>query len=54
MYKFSYFTQKANEVLNLAIKSAEDFGHNYVGSEHILLGMVVHASKPRNSKVEAE
>lgn len=40
MYKFSYFTQKANEVLNLAIKSAEGFGHNYVGSEHILLGML--------------
>lgn len=40
MYKFSYFTQKANEVLNQAIKSAENFGHNYVGSEHILLGML--------------
>ncbi|MDD6728458.1 MAG: ATP-dependent Clp protease ATP-binding subunit [Eubacteriales bacterium] len=40
MYKFSYFTQKANEVLNNAIKSAEAFGHNYVGSEHILLGML--------------
>ncbi len=40
MYKFSYFTQKANEVLNLAIKAAEDLGHNYVGSEHILLGML--------------
>ena len=40
MYKFSYFTQKANEVLNSAIKSAESFGHNYVGSEHILLGLL--------------
>ncbi len=40
MYRFNYFTQKANDVLNLAIKSAEGFGHNYVGSEHILLGLV--------------
>lgn len=40
MYKFSYFTQKANEALYLAIKAAENFGHNYVGSEHILLALV--------------
>ena len=40
MYKFSYFTQKANEALNLAIKSAQELGHNYIGSEHILLGLL--------------
>lgn len=40
MYKFNSFTQKANEVLNLAIKSAQSYGHNYVGSEHILLGLL--------------
>jgi len=40
MYRFNYFTQKANEVLNLAIKSAEGFGHNYIGSEHILFGIL--------------
>jgi ATP-dependent Clp protease ATP-binding subunit ClpC len=40
MYKFSYFTQKANEALNSAIKVAENFGHNYIGSEHILLGLL--------------
>ena len=40
MYRFNYFTQKASEVLNLAIKAAENFGHNYVGSEHILLALV--------------
>ena len=40
MYRFNYFTQKASEVLNLAIKAAENFGHNYVGSEHILLGLL--------------
>ncbi|MCM1284993.1 MAG: ATP-dependent Clp protease ATP-binding subunit [Acetobacter sp.] len=40
MYKFNYFTVKANEVLNLAIKAAEAFGHNYVGSEHLLVGLL--------------
>ena len=40
MYKFNSFTQKANEVLNLAIKAAENYGHNYVGSEHILIGLL--------------
>jgi ATP-dependent Clp protease ATP-binding subunit ClpC len=40
MYRFNYFTEKANNVLNSAIKSAENYGHNYVGSEHILLGLL--------------
>ena len=40
MYKFNYFTEKANEVLNLAIRAAESFGHNYIGSEHLLLGLL--------------
>ena len=40
MYRFNSFTQKANEVLNLAIKAAENYGHNYIGSEHILVGIL--------------
>ncbi len=44
MYKFSNFTQKANDALNLAIKSAEGYGHNYIGSEHILLGILKEGS----------
>lgn len=40
MYRFTNFTQKANDVLNLAIKAAENFGHNYVGTEHILVGLL--------------
>ena len=39
MYRFNSFTTKANEVLNLAIKSAESYGHNYIGTEHILIGL---------------
>lgn len=40
MYKFSGFTEKANQALNAAILSAEDLGHAYVGSEHLLLGLL--------------
>ncbi len=39
-YNFNGFTQKANEALNLAISSAELMGHTYIGSEHILLGIL--------------
>ncbi len=40
MYEFRGFTQKANKALNLAIECAQDMGHNYVGTEHILLGLL--------------
>ncbi len=39
-YNFNGFTEKANEALNLAINAAEKLGHTYVGSEHILLGLL--------------
>ena len=38
-YTFKGFTEKANKALNLAIESAENLGHTYIGSEHILLGL---------------
>ena len=40
MYKFTGFTQKANDVLNAAIEHAENMGHTYIGSEHLLLGLL--------------
>ena len=39
-YNFNGFTTKANEALNQAIISAENLGHTYVGSEHLLLGLL--------------
>ena len=39
-YNFNGFTAKANEALNQAINSAEMLGHTYVGSEHLLLGLL--------------
>lgn len=40
MFKFSGFTEKANNAINSAIASACGMGHDYVGSEHILLGLL--------------
>lgn len=44
MYKFNGFTEKANNALNLAIESAQKFGHTYIGSEHILIGLLKEGS----------
>ena len=34
------FTPRAQQVLTLARKEAERFNHNYVGPEHLLLGLI--------------
>jgi ATP-dependent Clp protease ATP-binding subunit ClpC len=34
------FTQSAQKVLELALREALSLGHNYIGTEHILLGLV--------------
>ncbi|MBQ7740569.1 MAG: ATP-dependent Clp protease ATP-binding subunit [Eubacterium sp.] len=54
MYKFNQFTSKSNEALNLAIKAAEDFGHNYIGSEHILIGLLKEGSGVASSVLESK
>ena len=38
------FTQKAQNVLNLALSGASEMGHTYIGSEHLLLGLIKEAS----------
>ena len=40
MYKFTGFTQMANNALNDAVETAENFGHTFIGSEHLLLGLL--------------
>ncbi len=40
MIEFSGFTEKANSALNSSIKTASSLGHTYVGSEHILCGLL--------------
>src|SRR5690348_14643443 len=34
------FTERARKVLSLAHEEAERFQHNYIGTEHLLLGLV--------------
>ncbi len=40
MIEFSGFTEKANKALNSSIITASSLGHTYVGSEHILCGLL--------------
>ena len=40
MPMFDQFTDNARKVMALAIQQALEFGHGYIGSEHILLGLV--------------
>src|SRR5579872_850599 len=38
--RFDKFTERARKVLSLAQEEAQRFNHNYIGTEHILLGLV--------------
>ena len=38
--KFEKFTERARKVLSLAQDEAQRFNHNYIGTEHLLLGLV--------------
>jgi len=38
--RFDKFTERARKVLTLAQEEAQRFNHNYIGTEHILLGLV--------------
>ena len=49
--RFDKFTERARRVLTLAQEEAQRFNHNYIGTEHLLLGLVREgdASLPRCS-----
>ncbi len=34
------FTQKAQDALSSALEAAEELGHSYIGTEHLLLGLI--------------
>jgi ATP-dependent Clp protease ATP-binding subunit ClpC len=40
MLQFNNFTEKANIALNAAVNTAQSLGHIYIGSEHILCGLL--------------
>src|SRR3954449_12566436 len=57
MDRFDKFTDRARKVLTLAQDEAQRFNHNYIGTEHLLLGLVregegVAARVLENMKVE--
>ena len=41
---FSNFTEKARIAISEAHDSAAELGHNYIGSEHLLLGLIKEGS----------
>ncbi|MCI8650297.1 MAG: ATP-dependent Clp protease ATP-binding subunit [Anaerotruncus sp.] len=44
MFKFNGFTPKANTAINCAIEEASLMGHTYIGSEHLLLGLLLEGN----------
>ena len=38
--RFEKFSERARRVLSLAQEEAQRFNHNYIGTEHVLLGLV--------------
>ena len=38
--RFDRFTERARQVLSLAQEEAQRFQHNYMGTEHLLLGLI--------------
>ena len=40
MPMFNRFTERARKVILLAKEEAKRFNHDYIGTEHILLGLV--------------
>src|SRR5256712_5131947 len=38
--RFDKFTERARRVLSLAQEEAQRFQHNYIGTEHLLLGLI--------------
>ncbi len=56
---FDHFTERAKKVLGLARKEAKDMNHDYLGTEHLLLGLIregggVAASVLRNLGVDIQ
>ena len=41
MFRFKGFSPRANDAINLALSQACLLGHTYIGSEHLLLGLLL-------------
>lgn len=42
---FSNFTEKARIAISEAHDAAAEMGHNYIGSEHLLMGLIREGSE---------
>ena len=40
IYRFNGFSGRSNAALNCAVAQANELGHSYIGSEHLLLGLL--------------
>ena len=54
MFRFSGFTERANAALNLGVETASNLGHNYIGSEHILIGLLKEGNGVAASVLQAK
>ncbi|HEX3027361.1 MAG TPA: ATP-dependent Clp protease ATP-binding subunit [Clostridia bacterium] len=50
---YEKFTEKAAESLGLAMQAAREMGHSYIGSEHLLLGLLREGSGVAAKALEA-
>ncbi|NLD47627.1 MAG: hypothetical protein GX660_10575, partial [Clostridiaceae bacterium] len=41
---YGRFTEKAEKAINFSQETAMELGHNYVGTEHLLLGLIKEGS----------
>lgn len=52
MYFLKGFTESGNHAVRLAFQTAEELGHTYVGSEHLLIGLCEEGSGAGESAAE--
>ena len=54
MDRFDKFTDRARKVLTLAQDEAQRFNHNYIGTEHLLLGLLRQADNAAAATLMAQ
>ena len=53
MFYQNRFTERARQALTLAQEAAASFGHSYIGSEHLLLGLLREGGGPAAKALSA-
>ena len=49
---YERFTDRARKVMQLANQEAQRFNHEYIGTEHLLLGLVKEGSGGRGQRAQ--